>query len=269
MRIVKNDKKYLNVCPLPMKLLLKTINMMYGDKMISSKDNIALRTQNLTSFIYDTFINKYGLLNVAERKLKEIFISSVNFRQKSLKIELFCRFLGLGEPKYTPDDLNFMFTIALRLLQSVSNATYVKREGAVFELMKDLNPELCAEIIEEFLYGKQKTDMLDSLRNNTKKTEVDADWLYVTMIEKYRKTKQEIIEHLNPDTDYYSLKQFIEVAMKKVHWNDPENLEDFFDKWSTLVKKEGSNETEKKISVETVVEHIYRFQMNVTTPKIN
>jgi len=85
--------------------------------MLASKEAASVRSQALPAFLYDSYINKYGLLNVAERKLKEMFISATVNRKKSLKVELFTRFLGLSEVKYTADDLHFMFTIAIQLLQ--------------------------------------------------------------------------------------------------------------------------------------------------------
>ncbi len=102
---------------MPVKQLLRAINLIYGDKMAAGREVATVRAQSLAAFIYDSYINKYGLLNVAERKLKEILLATAVNRQKHLKIELFSRFLGLSEVRYTPDDLYFMFTMALQLLQ--------------------------------------------------------------------------------------------------------------------------------------------------------
>lgn len=102
---------------MPIKQLIRLINQVYAEKMMASKEAASIRTQSLSAFFYDSYINRYGLLNVAERKIKEIFLSAAFNRTKLLKIELFSRFLGISEQKYSSDDMHFMFSIAVLLLQ--------------------------------------------------------------------------------------------------------------------------------------------------------
>ncbi len=99
------------------KQLIKVINTIYGEKAAAGRTFTAVQGQSLASFLFDSFINKYGLLNVAERKLKEILLTVAMNRQKLARVELFARFLGLSEVKYSSDDLQFMFSFAQRLFQ--------------------------------------------------------------------------------------------------------------------------------------------------------
>lgn len=92
--------------------------------MCLKTESIAIQIQGLTSFIYDSYINKYGLLDVAERKLKELLFSSSINRRKVLKIEIFSRFVGLSEVYYTADDMQFMFTMVLKFIQTY-NFNYI------------------------------------------------------------------------------------------------------------------------------------------------
>ena len=115
MYIERRDANYLNVVPTTLKQLTKTINLLYGEKMSTGKDIISIRLQHLGPFVYDSYINKYGLLNVAERKLKEVLLSAALNRGRLHKIELFARFIGLSPIQYSSDDLYFMFIIAQML----------------------------------------------------------------------------------------------------------------------------------------------------------
>ena len=107
----------MNIVPIPVRMLMRQINATYGEKMNLSGNSPTIQAQNLSAFIYDSFINKYGLLNVAERKLKEIFLSTIIHRSSILKIELFARFIGFSAIRYTADDMHFMFNIVLKLSQ--------------------------------------------------------------------------------------------------------------------------------------------------------
>ncbi len=99
-----------------MRQLIKIMNAAYNEKMIQGKEVLGVKLQGMMEFVYDSHINKYGLLNVAERKLKEMLLTVMLHRTKSVKIELFARFLGVSEVTYTPDDLEFLFGFAQLLL---------------------------------------------------------------------------------------------------------------------------------------------------------
>ncbi len=103
----------MTVTPLPLRQLVKVINALYCDKMAFPKEV----QESLMAHAYNMYINKYGLLNVAERKLKEMMLSVALCRSKYIKVELFARFMGLSHVGYTPDDLQFLFVLAQLLLQ--------------------------------------------------------------------------------------------------------------------------------------------------------
>ncbi len=100
-----------------LKQLAKTINVVYAEKLSAGKEAVTVRMAGLAAFVYDSYINKYGLLNVAERKLKEMLLAVVLHRSASLHIELCARFLGLSSVRYSGDDLNFLLALAQQLFQ--------------------------------------------------------------------------------------------------------------------------------------------------------
>jgi len=108
-KVEQRDPKYLNAIPLSLRQLMKTIIQIYAEKLQNDKDVTSMRHQPLAAFIYEFYVNKYGLLNFAERKLKEMLLAVVLYRNREQRIELFSRFIGLSNIFYTPDDLLFLF----------------------------------------------------------------------------------------------------------------------------------------------------------------
>ncbi len=116
----KRDQKCVNVPPMSVRILLHQIFAIYGEKISQGNSSAVVQTQTLPAFIYDLYVNKYGLITVAERKLRELMLGASMNRSKILAVELFARFLGVSDVKYTADDMQFMFSVAVRLMQRYS-----------------------------------------------------------------------------------------------------------------------------------------------------
>ena len=244
-----------------MNLLLKTITMLYQEKMDANKDSAPIRIQTLTAFVYDYYINKYGLLNVAERKLKEILITCVKIKKKQFRIEFFSRFIGISDIKYTNDDLNFVFTIATRMMQTTSTAICVKREAAALDVVKEVDLKLASEIIPQLFSPSNTSAMLYKIEDWLKRGQRDAlgsDLFYSVLVEKYKEMKAEITAQLGAETNYLTYKEYAEV-IKKVKWNDTDGPEVLFNKWAAMTKRD--HEIDMMIPVETVAGHIFQKQM--------
>ena len=104
-------KNLISMQPTSTKLLLKQICMVYSEKIIASKDSNKLKNQKLSEFVYDTFWHKYGLVNVAERKMKELLISVWMHKDKFFRVELFARFMKIASPNYSFNDMNFFYSL--------------------------------------------------------------------------------------------------------------------------------------------------------------
>lgn len=284
-KLDQRDRKYLNVMPLSLKQLLRTINQLYSEKMNANKETISIRLQGLAAFVYDSYINKYGLLNVAERKMKEMFLST-SFNQKKIeKIELFSRFLGLNEIKYTSDDLQFMFSVAILVIQKLYNASYVKREAAVFELVETINVKDTQAIVDALFRDKIKRGLIDDINvkvlQNVKESEegssikeIIVDSFYRILIDVYRSIKTEIQEQFVKhqvtlgdvlySEDYYGYNDFMKI-IKELQWVEQESPDSFFNRWSIFVKDPKEYEAEKKMCLEMLISHIFRCQITFQT----
>lgn len=61
-----------SVRTIPLKLFIKSINGYYTEKKINAKNSKVVRTQSMAEFLYDNTFNKYGIVNLTEKKLSEI-----------------------------------------------------------------------------------------------------------------------------------------------------------------------------------------------------
>ena len=100
----------------------------------SYKESSNSMLMNIFEFTYDFHINKYGLIKVAERKLKEFLVACITYKANIPKIELFSRFLGIANVSYSIDDLHFFFMI-INYFSKYNNSVLQKLDST---LSKDL-----------------------------------------------------------------------------------------------------------------------------------
>ncbi|CDW85504.1 UNKNOWN [Stylonychia lemnae] len=104
-----NDKKFLNVNQISIKQLLKFIQSFYQDKYNTARESLIVKHQAMSDFVYDQLYNKYGIANITEKKLKEIFLTIKFNQQKNYTVEFFGKFLGLDSQYFSNDDLSFFY----------------------------------------------------------------------------------------------------------------------------------------------------------------
>ena len=179
--------------------------------MTAGKNVVSIQIQPLSSFVYDFYINKYGLITVAERKAMQLLVSCFLNRHKSFVIELFTRFVGLTEIKYSADDLDFLFKIVLYFLKGT---TSIRRESIVFDLVKKVTIKSAIEIVNEIFQGKECDNAKIAIEKENKNG-IDANKLYIILIDNYREAKIDVIKWLNPETDFYTMEEFLD-AIKSV-----------------------------------------------------
>jgi hypothetical protein len=73
------------------KLLLKNITHLYAEKMTNKN----ITQIDLCSFIYEFYIVKYGLKQVAESKFLLLAVAVMTFKDNSPRVKVFGRLLGL------------------------------------------------------------------------------------------------------------------------------------------------------------------------------
>ena len=105
------DAKYFGgISFLSERVLLRLITMTFYDKAVLGADNAGIRNASLGEYIYDTLANKYGIGKLAERKLKEVFVTCLKYSEHAFKVELFQRFLGISLKKdLSNDDLSHFY----------------------------------------------------------------------------------------------------------------------------------------------------------------
>jgi hypothetical protein len=95
---VKSTNTNINIRMVSIKLLLKTLNSIYYEKAMNSKDSRIIENQTLIEYLYDNFFNKYGIVNLTVKKVKEILIT-LKSQRHIMKLKLLAKFLCLYEDK--------------------------------------------------------------------------------------------------------------------------------------------------------------------------
>jgi hypothetical protein len=109
------------------KMLLKVIGGLYEEKL---KDPNPFKLNDMTTFVYNSLNNKYGLGRVAETKFRQIVSSCIKFKSV-FRIKNFGRFFGLYEP-FEREDLE----------------TYLRTLDAVLKLLgRDWRPAYQEEVV--------------------------------------------------------------------------------------------------------------------------
>jgi len=281
--IEKGDPKYMNVAPIPVRMLLRLINVSYGEKIQMNAASAANCTQQFAVFLYDSYVNKYGLINVTERKLKELYLSTVLSRNKELKIEIFARFIGLSEIRYSADDLCFLLSVCLKLLKKVSSvAIYKKKDSFILEgikvaTIKD-SVDVIAECLQEFWATKMQNEMvkslgfkdIESLNTGIGLQQINVDYWCQTLVESYRKCKKEVqnylmkIELVGKNDEYTEIYKDIigyQKMLKKLNIAETKETQEIFERSGILVNDK--EEIRKMICVEQIISFLIRSGISI------
>lgn len=137
------------------KIVLKTLHNLYYEKAANIKDSKVIESQSLAEFLYDSFVHKYGMGKLAEKKVTEI-LTTIKAKRNMPKLKIFGRFLYLFDYKrYSMDDLKFFFYINRQMVayEVIEARPYYKKDTN-FEA-KTYNASLIIDtikpIFEEYL----------------------------------------------------------------------------------------------------------------------
>ncbi len=275
------DPKYTCVAPIPIRMLLKYINTLYGEKISLLTGTGALNNicGPFHTFIYDSYINKYGLLNVAERKLKELFLSTALDRSKILKVELFARFIGVSEIRYTTDDLSWLLIAALKLLQKVSNVAYKKREALILEGIKIATAGEALDVLAECMHGYWAEKVVKEVeialganaRKGAREASLNVDLWCQAVVEAYRKLKREVhqyladkkLTHKSADyTEIYHDSTEYSAIFHKLGLAESKDAAELFEKCAVFLKED--DEVVKKMCLENILSFLIKAGVVIT-----
>mmetsp|Transcript_1337 Transcript_1337/g.843 ORF Transcript_1337/g.843 Transcript_1337/m.843 type:complete len:243 (+) Transcript_1337:1135-1863(+) len=93
-KIVNKDKRLLKDI-MPKKMLLRVIQQVYQEKNYMDLNPVpgSESSQSLVEYLYDNFMHKYGLKNVAEKKFLQVISTCILQGPQVPRIRLFGRFL--------------------------------------------------------------------------------------------------------------------------------------------------------------------------------
>eukprot|EP00002_Diphylleia_rotans_P011854 TRINITY_DN2335_c0_g1_i10.p1 TRINITY_DN2335_c0_g1~~TRINITY_DN2335_c0_g1_i10.p1 ORF type:complete len:889 (+),score=186.16 TRINITY_DN2335_c0_g1_i10:45-2711(+) len=117
------------------KALLKLITNIYQDKMAADDvdDKIHHPRQTMIEFVYDFFINKYGLRPMAEGHLVNMLATLIQYRGDNIRIVMFANFCGVlpEEVSYPKYAIDFYLQIYKQLYYSPIGTTYAETDDGV------------------------------------------------------------------------------------------------------------------------------------------
>jgi hypothetical protein len=111
------------------KSLLKVIDDTYEDLLLTPKD----KRKELTTYLYDKFMTKYGLKRVAQRNIIRLMSTCLKFKD-SPKIRLFSRFMKLYNSLDREDMLFYLDY--LEFIRTIKKKGYDYQDDKVEEVKK-------------------------------------------------------------------------------------------------------------------------------------
>ncbi|CAD8147679.1 unnamed protein product [Paramecium octaurelia] len=106
---------------LPLKLVLKMITTFYFEKISNQKENKQLRDQDMSSYIYNYYLQQFGYTKVTEQRFM-ILVLSVKKYISIVRVNLFAKFMNLLEEKsnYRVEELQ-RYLEALEYVSNIQN----------------------------------------------------------------------------------------------------------------------------------------------------
>ncbi|CAD8126163.1 unnamed protein product [Paramecium sonneborni] len=108
---------------MPLKLLIKQINVIYADRIAQQKENSNIKEQDLASFVYSYFLSQFGIKKIAEQKFL-ILVVSVKHYKSIVRINNFAKFLNLFDTY-----VNFNLDELKRYLEAYDYITNISQLG--------------------------------------------------------------------------------------------------------------------------------------------
>lgn len=85
------------------KTLSRLINQVYVSRAIVFKETKGDSTITLVEYVYETILNRYGILKNSEKKFLALMAGCQYYKHQSSRIRLFGRLLGLYDDLGLPD----------------------------------------------------------------------------------------------------------------------------------------------------------------------
>jgi hypothetical protein len=100
------------------KNLMKTITLLYDEKLNMSKESSMIKEQDMPIFIFNHFLNKYGIKRVAEQKFS-FFILSIKQHMQTFRVNIFARIVNLFDA-----NLNFSIDEVKKFIEGMDYLVY-------------------------------------------------------------------------------------------------------------------------------------------------
>ncbi|CDW85585.1 UNKNOWN [Stylonychia lemnae] len=166
----------------------------------------------------DQQLNKYGIVKITEKKLKELLVTIMESKDRVFKLELFSRFLGISKKQYSNNDLymfyklNQLFTFNdvfknqnfLRREFFFDN-THLKSDQCLHHLKMYLSNKLSGDRLHNFIKNFHKIvasenniklNDINIYKLNLKELQVTCEKIYEICIDSYREVKSQICQNL-------------------------------------------------------------------------
>eukprot|EP00002_Diphylleia_rotans_P036602 TRINITY_DN8084_c0_g1_i2.p1 TRINITY_DN8084_c0_g1~~TRINITY_DN8084_c0_g1_i2.p1 ORF type:complete len:899 (+),score=215.89 TRINITY_DN8084_c0_g1_i2:143-2839(+) len=129
-----------NGTAIPLKTLLKLITSIYQEKMAADEvdDREHHTRQTLPEFIYDFFITKYGLRNLAENHVVNMLTSLNKYRNDHSRVQVFANLCGVlpKEVTYPVSTIGFYLHVYRKLLTSqIGNSFGESDDGSFYVVL--------------------------------------------------------------------------------------------------------------------------------------
>ncbi|CAI2358848.1 unnamed protein product [Moneuplotes crassus] len=210
-----NKKKMIkNVRAIPLKLFIKNIFGFYNEKSLCAKNSASIKYQSLSDFLYDTTYNKYGIVKLTEKKLKELLLTTALNYKKHPEVELFGHFIGILDKYYTNDDLTFYY----KLEKIFSNMKFEKEGAHLTALEIHFREKLSQQQLEDFI-GRVQRDINSS--PNAQKKSKNKYWFINKFIRHYRKLKMVVAKELS---EILTLQDISPCSIKTKESNESEKI---------------------------------------------
>eukprot|EP00002_Diphylleia_rotans_P021127 TRINITY_DN4112_c0_g1_i5.p1 TRINITY_DN4112_c0_g1~~TRINITY_DN4112_c0_g1_i5.p1 ORF type:complete len:1124 (-),score=255.28 TRINITY_DN4112_c0_g1_i5:1500-4871(-) len=164
------------------KQICKIIANIYDEKMLADDidDREHNTRQSFPEFVYDYFLHKYGLKQLAERHLASVYSTAKKLKANSVTIRLFSRFIGIDDELGLPALNYYLYVRNMSANFSVGYITSEDEEARRFislpratELSKYLFSNTRGSTLEVLLGTLQKSSTDAPARNQGKKGPTD------------------------------------------------------------------------------------------------
>eukprot|EP00347_Sterkiella_histriomuscorum_P019314 403342126 len=189
----KNKEWVKQTNSLSIKLLLKMINSWYYEKALSGKDSQSIKSQPISEYVYDIYYNKYGIVKISEKKLRELFVTILENREGIFKLELFSRFFDIFKNQ------NFLRR------EFFFDNTHLKSDQCLHHLKMYLSNKLSGERLHNFIKtyhtivaeeNNIKLTDINFYKLNLKELCVSCEKIYEICIQLYREVKAQVCQIL-------------------------------------------------------------------------